>query len=417
MCYNRHDNPITMETIQVAIPETSNHPHFETLSVHAGIEPDPMTGAVMTPIYQTSTFAQDGVADHKGFEYARTDNPTRSVLQRALAELEGGRYGLAFASGMAAIDTLLRLIKPGEHVICGNDLYGGTFRLFDKIIRTTGVCFTFVDTADLAAVGAALAEGPAQLVWLETPTNPLLRLSDIAAISEMAHAAGAWVAVDNTFATPVLQRPLALGADAVVHSTTKYLGGHSDVVGGAIVVNDTLRYEQLKFLQNAVGAVPGPMDCFLTLRGLKTLALRMQAHSRNAVQVAHFLELHPAVQGVVYPGLESHPHYELACRQMSAPGGMVSFLLKGGEDVAYGVVTGTKLFTLAESLGGVESLIELPGAMTHASVSGPEALAAGFAVDPGLVRLSVGIEHPADLIADLEQALEFAVSGKAADKR
>jgi cystathionine beta-lyase/cystathionine gamma-synthase len=385
--------------------------HFETLAVHAGVEPDPLTGAVMTPIYQTSTFAQADVGQHKGFEYARTDNPTRSALQGALAALEGGRFGLAFASGMAAIDTLLRLVKPGQRVICGNDLYGGTFRLFDKIIATTGVRFSFVDTADLAAVRAALDDGPAELVWLETPTNPLLRLSDITAISEMAHAAGAWVAVDNTFATPVLQRPLALGADAVVHSTTKYLGGHSDVVGGAIIVNDEARYEQLKFLQNAVGAVPGPMDCFLTLRGLKTLALRMGAHSRNAMQVSHFLAQHPAVATVTYPGLESHPQYALACRQMAAPGGMASFTLRAGEQAARRLVTATRLFTLAESLGGVESLIEMPAPMTHASVGGPEAAAAGFAIDPGLIRLSVGIEHAADLIADLSQAIERATDG------
>lgn len=389
---------------------TENSPdqptHMETLAVHAGVEPDPLTGAVMTPIYQTSTFAQEQVGQHKGYEYARTDNPTRSALQTALAALEGGRFGLAFASGMAAIDTLLRLVGPGERVICGNDLYGGTFRLFDKVIAATGVRFTYVDTVDLDAVRAALAEGPAQLVWLETPTNPLLRLSDITAVSELAHAAGAWVAVDNTFATPVLQQPLALGADAVVHSTTKYLGGHSDVVGGAIIVNDTARYEQLKFLQNAVGAVPGPMDCFLTLRGLKTLALRMQAHSRNGATIARYLEQHPAVASVVYPGLESHPQYRLACRQMAAPGGMVSFTLHAGEAAARRVVTRTRLFTLAESLGGVESLIEMPAPMTHASVGGAEAAAAGFAIDPGLIRLSVGIEHAADLIADLRQALE-----------
>lgn len=387
--------------------------HFETLAVHAGVEPDLQTGAVMTPIYQTSTFAQEAAGQHKGYEYARTDNPTRTALQHALAQLEGGRYGLAFASGMAAIDTLLRLIKPGERVVCGNDLYGGTFRLFDKIVATAGVQFTFVDTADPAAVAVALQEGPVRMVWLETPTNPLLRLSDIDALSELAHAAGAWVAVDNTFATPILQRPLALGADVVVHSTTKYIGGHSDVVGGAIILNDTARYEQLKFLQNAVGAVPGPMDCFLTLRGLKTLALRMQAHSRNAMQVAHFLEHHPAVASVIYPGLESHPHHALACRQMAAPGGMASFTLRAGEAAAHRLVSRTRLFTLAESLGGVESLIEMPAPMTHASVGGPEAAAVGFAIDPGLIRLSVGIEHAADLIADLEQALEWAADGVA----
>ena len=379
--------------------------HFNTRAVHAGLEPDPATGAVITPIYQTSTYAQTGINEHRGYDYARTDNPTRTALQTALAALEGGRYGLAFASGMAAIDTLLRLVAPGERVVCGNDLYGGTFRLFDKVLATTGVRFTFVDTSDTAAVAAELAREPARLVWLESPTNPTLRLADIAAISAAAHAAGAQVAVDNTFASPALQQPLALGADFAVHSTTKYIGGHSDVVGGAIVTDDAAAYEQLKFLQNAVGAVPGPMDCFLTLRGLKTLGLRMRAHCDNATAVARFLSDHPAVEEVIYPGLDSHPQHELARRQMSGPGGMVSFTLHGGEAAARALAGRTRLFTLAESLGGVESLIELPAAMTHASVGGAEALAAGFAVPAGLVRLSVGIEHAADLIADLRQAL------------
>lgn len=379
--------------------------HFDTLAVHAGVEPDPATGAIMTPIYQTSTYAQAAVNDHKGYDYARSDNPTRTALQKAMAALEGGRHALSFSSGMAAIDTLLRLVRPGERVICGNDLYGGTFRLFDKVLTAYGLRFTFVDTADTSTVYAALAAEPARLVWLETPTNPMLRLADIAAVVLAAHTAGAWVAVDNTFASPALQRPLALGADFAIHSTTKYIGGHSDVVGGAIVLNDPSMYEQLKFLQNAIGAVPAPMDCFLTLRGIKTLALRMRAHCDNATAVAHFLEGHPAVKRVIYPGLPSHPQYELACRQMAGPGGMVSFIPRGGEAAAVTVACGTRLFTLAESLGGVESLIELPAAMTHASVGGPEAQAAGFAVDPALVRLSVGIEHPDDLIADLDQVL------------
>lgn len=389
-------------------PNESNRFHVDTLAVHAGVSPDPTTGAVMTPIYQTSTYAQTGINEHKGYDYARTDNPTRSALQAALAALEGGRYGLAFSSGMAAIDTLLRLVAPGERVLCGNDLYGGTFRLFDKVLAATGVRFTFVDTADAAAVAAELAREPARLVWLESPTNPTLRLADIAAISAAAHAAGARVAVDNTFASPALQRPLALGADFAVHSTTKYIGGHSDVVGGAVVTDDAAAYERLKFLQNAVGAVPGPMDCFLTLRGIKTLSLRLRAHCANATAVAQFLEDHPAVESVIYPGLESHPQYDLARRQMAGPGGMVSFTLRGGEAAARAVAARTRLFTLAESLGGVESLIELPAAMTHASVGGAEALAAGFAVPAGLVRLSVGIEHVDDLIADLGQALRFA---------
>jgi cystathionine beta-lyase/cystathionine gamma-synthase len=300
---------------------------------------------------------------------------------------------------------VLRLVRPGERVLCGNDLYGGTFRLFDKVLADYGILFEYVDTTDTVAVREALAGAPIRLVWLETPTNPTLRLSDIAAVSQAARAAGAWVAVDNTFASPALQRPLALGADFVIHSTTKYLGGHSDVVGGAVVMNDEEAYERLKFLQKAVGAVSGPMDCFLTLRGIKTLGLRMRAHCDNGLAVAQFLEDHPAVERVFYPGLESHPQHELARRQMAGPGGMVSFTLQGGEEAARAVARRTRLFTLAESLGGVESLIELPSAMTHASVAGPEALAAGFAVDAGLVRLSVGIEHPDDLIADLQQAL------------
>ena len=386
-------------------PTDDSATHFNTRAVHAGMEPDPATGAVMTPIYQTSTYAQTGINEHRGYDYARTDNPTRSVLQTALAALEGGRYGLAFSSGMAAIDTLLRLVAPGQRVVCGNDLYGGTFRLFDKVVAPTGVRFTFVDTSDTAAVAVELAREPARLVWLESPTNPTLRLADIAAISAAAHAAGAQVAVDNTFASPALQQPLALGADFAVHSTTKYIGGHSDVVGGAIVTNDAAAYERLKFLQNAVGAVPGPMDCFLTLRGIKTLGLRLRAHCDNATAVARFLSDHPAVAEVIYPGLDSHPQYELARRQMSGPGGMVSFTLRGGEAAARAVAQRTRLFTLAESLGGVESLIELPAAMTHASVGGAEALAAGFAVPAGLVRLSVGIEHADDLIADLRRAL------------
>ena len=373
--------------------------HFPTLAVHAGVEPDPTTGAVMTPIYQTSTYAQSGVGEHRGYEYSRTDNPTRTALQQAMAALEGGAHALAFASGMAAIDTLLRLVKPGEHVLSGNDVYGGTYRLFDKVLRQVGIEFTFVDTSDPAALQAALQPNT-RLVWLETPTNPMLRLSDIAGVADLAHAAGAWLGVDNTFASPALQQPLLMGADFVVHSTTKYIAGHSDVVGGVLVLKDEALYAQLKFLQNAIGAVPGPMDCFLTLRGIKTLALRMAAHSQNALSVARFLSDHPAVAEVIYPGLESHPQHALARRQMRAPGGMVSFLLHDGEALARRVATETKLFTLAESLGGVESLIELPAPMTHASVADSP-----LAVDPGLVRISVGIEHADDLIADLSQAL------------
>jgi len=376
--------------------------HLETLAVHAGVEPDPGTGAVMTPIYQTSTYVQEEVAQHKGYEYSRTDNPTRTALQKALSALEGGDHALAFASGMAAIDTLLRLLQPGDHILSGDDVYGGTFRLFDKVLARYGLEFSFVDTADLEAVAAALQPNT-RLVWLETPTNPLLRLSDIAAVAGVTRSAGAWLGVDNTFASPVLQRPLALGADFVVHSTTKYIGGHSDVVGGAIVLDDAQIYERLKFLQNAVGAVPGPMDCFLTLRGIKTLALRIKRHSGNAAAVARFLAGHPAVAKTIYPGLDEHPQHTLARRQMKAPGGMVSFLPRGGEVAARLIARETRLFALAESLGGVESLIELPAPMTHASVADSP-----LAVDPSLIRLSVGIENAEDLIADLAQALEKA---------
>ncbi|GAB4266254.1 MAG: cystathionine gamma-synthase [Candidatus Promineifilaceae bacterium] len=378
----------------------NNEWQIQTLAVHAGVEPDPTTGAVMTPIYQTSTYAQPDVAQHLGYEYSRTDNPTRTALQKALAVLEGGRFALAFSSGMAAIDTLLKLVAPGSHVVCGNDVYGGTFRLFDKILRGYGIEFSFVDTGDTAVLQQAVQPNT-KLVWLESPTNPMLRLSDIAAVAEIAHEAGAWLAVDNTFASPVLQRPLSLGADFVIHSTTKYIGGHSDVVGGAVITNDEEAYTRLKFLQNAIGAVPGPMDCFLTLRGIKTLALRMNAHCQNAMQVARFLEDHTAVAQVIYPGLESHPQHTLAKRQMAGPGGMISFILHGGEAAARKVAKETRLFTLAESLGGVESLIEVPAPMTHASVADSP-----LAVDPGLVRISVGIENANDLIADLAQALK-----------
>ncbi|NLF67142.1 MAG: aminotransferase class I/II-fold pyridoxal phosphate-dependent enzyme, partial [Chloroflexi bacterium] len=306
---------------------------------------------------------------------------------------------LAFASGMAAIDTLLRLLRPGDHVLCGDDVYGGTFRLFDRVFSSFGLQFSYVDTTSLDAVAAAIRP-ETKLIWLETPTNPMLRITDIAAVAGLAREAGAWLAVDNTFASPVLQQPLRLGATFVVHSTTKYIGGHSDVVGGAIVLDDEESYERLKFLQNAVGAVPGPMDAFLTLRGIKTLALRMERHCANATRVARFLEDHRAVAQVIYPGLESHPQYELARRQMAGPGGMVSFLLHGGEAAARTLARKTRLFTLAESLGGVESLVELPAPMTHASVAGSP-----LEVDPGLVRFSVGIENADDLIADLQQAL------------
>ncbi len=373
--------------------------HFETRAIHAGQEPDRETGAMMPPIYQTSTYAQTAPEDHKGYEYSRTDNPTRTRLQSLLTSLEGGRFALSFASGMAAIDTLMRLLKPGDHTVVGNDVYGGTFRLFDKVLGDYDLRFTYVDVSNLAAVKAAIRP-ETRLIWLETPTNPLLALADIAAIVDMVpdHA---WVAVDNTFASPYLQQPLKLGADFVVHSTTKYLGGHSDVVGGAVVLNDEAVHERLKFLQNAMGAVPGPFDCWLTIRGIKTLPLRMERHCENAMQIAEFLSEHPAFSQVIYPGLPSYPQYKLAQRQLGNMfGGIVSAILRDGEAAARRFVSRTKVFTLAESLGGVESLIEHPASMTHASTTESE-----LAVDPGLVRLSVGIEHIDDLIEDLRAAL------------
>jgi len=375
---------------------------IETLAIHAGQPPDPATGAVMTPIYQTSTYVQNGVGDHKGYDYARTGNPTRTALENCLAALEGAAHGLCFASGMAAIDTLLRLIKPGQHVLAGNDVYGGTYRLFTRVLRDYGLQFDFVETGDLDQVRAAIKPNT-RLVWVETPTNPLLKIADLAAIAEIAHRVGAQLAVDNTFASPYLQQPIGLGADFVIHSTTKYLGGHSDVVGGAILTNDAAAYEQLKFLQNAVGAVPGPMDCFLTLRGIKTLPLRMERHSANAQKIAEFLVDHPGVKQVLYPGLSDHPNYAVARKQMRLPGGMISFLPVGNAATARRIAERTRLFALAESLGGVESLIELPAPMTHASVAGSP-----LAIDPALIRLSVGIENVDDLIEDLRQALRNA---------
>jgi cystathionine beta-lyase/cystathionine gamma-synthase len=372
---------------------------FDTLAVHAGVEPEPVTGAIMTPVFFTSTYAQEAVGVHKGFEYSRTDNPTRSALQACAAALEGGRFALAFASGMAATDAVTRRFRRGDHVLSGNDVYGGTFRLFDKVLARHGVEFSYVDTSDVDAVAAALRPNT-RLVWFETPTNPLLKISDIRALADLAHGAGALLGVDNTFASPALQQPLALGADIVVHSSTKYLGGHSDVVGGLVVLNDEALYQELKFLQNAAGAVPGPMDCFLTLRGIKTLAIRMRTTCASALELARFLEGHEAVAQVLYPGLDSHPHAELARRQMRGGGGIVSFILKGGAKAADRVAADTRLFTLAESLGGVESLIEVPAVMTHASVADSD-----LAVDPGLVRISVGIEAAEDLRRDLERAI------------
>jgi cystathionine beta-lyase/cystathionine gamma-synthase len=374
--------------------------HFETLAIHAGQEPDPATGAIMTPIYQTSTYVQPEAGKPKaGYEYSRTDNPTRTALQANLAALEGGAYGLAFASGLAATDIVMRLMRPGDHIVVGDDVYGGTYRMFDKILKHYGLTFSYVDLTDLEAFRQAL-QSDTKMVWLETPTNPNLKLADIAALAQIAHAHPALVVVDNTFASPYLQNPLALGADIVLHSTTKYIGGHSDVVGGAVILNDPDIYKELKFLQNAIGSVPGPQDCWLLLRGIKTLALRMERHCQNALTLARWLSDHPAVAKVIYPGLPEHPQHELAKRQMRDFGGMISLILQGGTPAALEMVKRTKLFALAESLGGVESLIEIPAAMTHMSTADSE-----IAVEAGLVRLSVGIENVEDLQLDLAEAL------------
>ncbi len=375
---------------------------FETLAIHAGQEPDPRTGAVVPPIYQVSTYKQDGVGGLRdGYEYSRTANPTRRALEECLAALEGGSRALAFASGMAAEDCLLRAVcAPGDHVVIPDDAYGGTFRLMARVLSEWGVSYRPVPLTDIAAVRDALAERPARVLWAETPTNPLLSIADIAALADVAHQAGALLVVDNTFASPYLQQPLALGADAVVHSTTKYLGGHSDVVGGAVVVADPALGERLAFLQNATGAVAGPFDAWLTLRGVKTLAVRMEQHSRNAARVADMLAGHPAVTEVRYPGLPRHPGHEVAAKQMRDFGGMVSFRVRGGADAAVAACGRTRLFTLGESLGGVESLVEHPGRMTHASVAGSP-----LEVPDDLIRLSVGIETCADLIEDLREAL------------
>jgi cystathionine beta-lyase/cystathionine gamma-synthase len=374
---------------------------FETLAIHAGQHADPTTGAVMTPIYQTSTYAQEGVGKHKGYEYSRTGNPTRSALEACVATLEGAAYGLAFASGMAATDAVLRLFSPDDHILAGNDVYGGTFRLFDKEFQRFGLKFSYVDTCDLDQVAAALRP-ETRLVWLETPTNPLLHVTDIRGVAEVLRARPEppLLAVDNTFATPYLQRPIEIGADLVIHSTTKYLGGHSDVVGGAVVTPHAELHARLAFLQNAVGAVPGPLDCFLVLRGIKTLPVRMERHASNASRIADFLAEHPKVARLWYPFHESHPQVQIARRQMRNGGGMVSFVLKGGAEAARRAAERTRLFTLAESLGGVESLIEVPAAMTHASTAGSP-----LEVDPGLIRLSVGLENVEDLIEDLRYAL------------
>jgi cystathionine gamma-synthase len=375
---------------------------FESRAIHAGSEPDPTTGAVIPPIYATSTYKQDGVGGLRGgYEYSRSANPTRTALETCLAALEDGERGFAFASGLAAEDTLLRSVcAPGDHVVIPDDAYGGTYRLFAKVEQPWGLDHTPAHVADTEAVAAAIEPGRTKVVWVETPTNPLLTVADIAAIADLAHEAGALLVVDNTFASPYLQQPLTLGADVVVHSTTKYCGGHSDVVGGALVVRDLDLAEKIAFHQNALGAVPGPFDCFLTHRGLKTLALRMERHCDNAEAVVAHLAAHPAVSEVIYPGRPEHAGHEVASRQMRRYGGIVSFRVAAGEQKALDVCAATKVWTLGESLGGVESLIEHPGRMTHASVAGTD-----LEVPSDLIRLSVGIETAEDLVADLDQAL------------
>ncbi|MEO3754263.1 cystathionine gamma-synthase [Streptomyces sp. B6B3] len=380
--------------------QRSEH-RFETVAIHAGQTPDPLTGAVVPPIHQVSTFKQDGVGGLRGgYEYSRSANPTRTALEENLAALEGGRRGLAFASGLAAEDCLLRtLLRPGDHLVIPNDAYGGTFRLIAKVVERWGVAWSVADTSDPASVRGQLRP-ETRAVWVETPSNPLLGITDIAAVAEVARAAGARLVVDNTFASPYLQQPLALGADVVVHSTTKYLGGHSDVVGGALVTDDPGLAEELAFHQNAMGAVAGPFDSWLVLRGIKTLAVRMDRHNANAHRVAEALAAHPRVVQVYYPGLPAHPGHETAAKQMRGFGGMVSFRVAGGEQEAVAVCERARVFTLGESLGGVESLIEHPGRMTHASVAG-----SALEVPADLVRLSVGIESVDDLLADLADAL------------
>jgi cystathionine gamma-synthase len=382
--------------------QTHNQDGFDTLAIHAGQDPDPLTGAVIPPIYQVSTYKQDGVGGlRSGYEYSRTANPTRRALEDCLAALEGGPRALAFASGMAAEDALLRTVcEPGGHVLIPHDAYGGTYRLIDKVLRPWGLSYLPVPVSDPSAVRAALAAKPAQVVWVETPTNPLLSIADIAALAAAAHDVGALLVVDNTFASPYLQQPLALGADVVVHSTTKYLGGHSDVLGGALVVADAGLGERLAFHQNATGGVAGPFDAWLTLRGIKTLAVRMDRHCENASRVADMLASHPAVSQVFYPGLATHPGHEVAAKQMHGFGGIVSFRARGGDEEAVAICGRTRLFTLGESLGGVESLIEHPGRMTHASVTG-----SALEVPADLVRLSVGLETCDDLLEDLRSAL------------
>lgn len=376
---------------------------LNTLLIHAGVEPDPTTGAIMTPIYQTSTYVQEAPGKHKGYEYARTQNPTRTVLQNALAAIEKGKHGLCFGSGLAATDAIMKLLKPGDEVISTNDLYGGTYRIFTKVFQPYGLKFHFTGMSDVQAA-AALITDKTKMIWVETPTNPLLNIIDIEAFAKLAHQHNILLVVDNTFASPYLQNPLTLGADVVIHSATKYLGGHSDVVHGAIIVNRDDLHEQLTFIQNACGAVPGPHDCWLVLRGIKTLHVRMQRHCENGEKVAKYLRSHPKVEKVYWIGFEDHPNHDVAKKQMRGYGGMISFVLKGDNmDDALRVLSGTHLFSLAESLGGVESLIGHPASMTHGSIPREERIKNGLA--DSLIRLSVGIEDVDDLISDLAHAI------------
>jgi len=378
---------------------------IDTLAIHAGQEPEPVTGAVMPPIFLSTTFAQDGPGKHKGFEYSRTDNPTRRVLERCIAALEGGKHGIAFASGCAAATTLFHTLGPRDHIVACDDVYGGTFRILDKVMRPMGIEVTWVDLSSLAGLDSAIRP-ETRLLFIETPTNPMLKLVDIGAACEIAHRHGVRVVVDNTFATPCLQRPLALGADVVLHSMTKYINGHSDVVGGLLVTDDDALAERLRFLQNSIGAVPSPFDCFLVLRGVKTLPVRMERHCASAGRLATWLEGRPEVEAVIYPGLASHPQGALASRQMSSFGGMITFVVRGGLPAARRLLSSVRLFVCAESLGGVESLIEHPALMTHGSV--PPEVREQLGISDGLIRISVGLEALSDLQADLEQALEAA---------
>ncbi|MBL6448186.1 cystathionine gamma-synthase [Fulvivirga sp. 29W222] len=377
---------------------------FGTKAIHAGVEPDPTTGAIMTPVYQTSTYVQASPGDHKGYEYSRTQNPTRDALQKSLAELENGKYGLCFSSGLAAIDAVIKLLNPGDEVVAANDLYGGTYRLFTKIFSKFGIKFHFVGMENVSEIEEHINSNT-KLIWLETPTNPMMNIIDIKGASEIAKKHNTLLAVDNTFATPYLQNPLDLGADIVMHSVTKYLGGHSDVVMGALVVKDQKLNDDLAFIQNSSGATPGPQDCFLVLRGIKTLHLRMQRHSENGRKIADFLKDHPRVDKLYWPGLENHPNHQIAKEQMRDFGGMISFTLKGdSKEEAFKILESFHYFTLAESLGGVESLVNHPATMTHASIPREERIKIGLL--DSLIRLSVGIEDADDLIADLKAALE-----------